>query len=816
MQGSIEAAAEPRARGARAARVTGAIALLGALLVAARAGAVTATFNNTADGVQVSGTRNGNAFSTGFAGTFNVTINPGAIPTKSYCVDLTHFIAGGDTLPQVPVDYPPEVLFILNNAHPQPNTIGTPSTPVRCEAAAVQCAVWHFTDNVACTASSDGACANLGTRAAEIVAAASAAAPTFPTRVPQSFQFNPPSATNFLPADTSHSLQVRLLDDQSDEITSQSFTVQVTSGPGAPASATGTSPVTLAYANGTATAGIDAIGASIGYQIPTGQKFKLADKQGIVLAGNPITGTLTGSASKSWVTPQCGNGVVEGSEQCDDGNADNADNCTNACRNNVCGDGFVDMQSPVVEQCDDGNANNNDACTNACRNNVCGDQFVNPATEECDDGNPTNNDGCTNDCHLPRCGDQIVQSGEQCDDGNAVDTDGCSNACTLPVCGDGIAQPGNGEACDDGNQSNQDDCRTSCQPNVCGDGFVDMQPPVTEQCDDGNANNNDGCSNSCRLPSCGDGITQPGAGEQCDDGNQVNDDACTNGCQNAVCGDGIVQPGNGETCDDGNQTDTDDCVACQPAACGDGKVDSQPPVTEECDDGNQVNDDGCNNQCKVGYCGDGAVQPGNGEDCDDGNTLDGDGCSSTCKRQDICANQIDDDGDGLVDCDDANDCTCLLFNAVCKHPCPAKIVFRPDAPDKFRAQVAFDPTNPNLDPSTIKVGITLTNSNGIVFAATLQPGDMVRKSSRTWKFKDPGAINGHPVRGGISDVLIVTKPQSGTSEYRINIRVHADLPLTDVVPPTQQMTLQVVLGNEAFQKTSTWAEFRNGWKADYH
>src|SRR5262249_660921 len=156
--------------------------------------AVTATFNNTADGVQVSGTRNGNAFSTGFGGTFNITINPGAIPTKSYCVDLTHFIAGGDTLPQVPVDYPPEVLFIRTNAPPQPNTIGTPSPPIRCEAAAVQCAVWHFTDNVVCTASSDGACTNLGARAAEIVAAASAAAPTFPTRVPQSFEFNPPSA----------------------------------------------------------------------------------------------------------------------------------------------------------------------------------------------------------------------------------------------------------------------------------------------------------------------------------------------------------------------------------------------------------------------------------------------------------------------------------------------------------------------------------------------------------------------------------------------------------------------------------------------
>ena len=167
----------------------------------------------------------------------------------------------------------------------------------------------------------------------------------------------------------------------------------------------------------------------------------MADKQGLVLAGSPITGSLNGSASAAWVTPQCGNGMIEG-----------------------------------AEQCDDGNMNSNDACTNACKTNVCGDQLVNPDAEECDDGNPVNTDGCTNDCHLPRCGDHIVQSGEACDDGNLVDTDGCTTGCALPQCGDGIVQPANGETCDDGNPSDQDDCKTNCQPNVCGDGI--LEPPT--------------------------------------------------------------------------------------------------------------------------------------------------------------------------------------------------------------------------------------------------------------------------------------------------------------------------------------------------
>ena len=87
-------------------------------------------------------------------------------------------------------------------------------------------------------------------------------------------------------------------------------------------------------------AGTDTIRATVSYLVPTGQKFKRAGKQGIVLAGNPVSGTVTATATKSWVLPQCGNGVTEPGEQCDDGNTSNTDACTNACLTNVCGDGY--------------------------------------------------------------------------------------------------------------------------------------------------------------------------------------------------------------------------------------------------------------------------------------------------------------------------------------------------------------------------------------------------------------------------------------------------------------------------------------------
>lgn len=61
----------------------------------------------------------------------------------------------------------------------------------------------------------------------------------------------------------------------------------------------------------------------------------------------------------------CGNGVIDGLEQCDDGDA-NSDTLANACRancrRNFCGDGVRDQ----YEECDDGNDNPHDGCTLTC------------------------------------------------------------------------------------------------------------------------------------------------------------------------------------------------------------------------------------------------------------------------------------------------------------------------------------------------------------------------------------------------------------------------------------------------------------------
>lgn len=307
------------------------------------------------------------------------------------------------------------------------------------------------------------------------------------------------------------------------------------------------------------------------------------------------------SASAAGYVPSCGNGFIDGGEQCDDGNSVNVDACSNACRISVCGDAIVQLW----EQCDDGNRVDGDACSNDCKSPACGDGVI-QAGEECDDGNQANADGCTNACKNPRCGDQIVQQNEQCDDGNRINDDACTNLCRVPRCGDGIVQIG--EACDDGNTINIDGCTDQCQRPFCGDAFVQ----AGEECDDGNRINTDGCSNTCTLPVCGNGVRE--AAEECDDGNRINADACTNECRRAFCGDGLVQPG--EFCDDGNRDNDDNCTtSCKIPICGDGLLHPR----EECDDGRGNSDrtpNACRRDCRLPRCGDRVIDAG--EECDGG------------------------------------------------------------------------------------------------------------------------------------------------------------------------------------------------------
>lgn len=90
------------------------------------------------------------------------------------------------------------------------------------------------------------------------------------------------------------------------------------------------------------------------------------------------------------VDPGCGNGVIEGSEQCDDANVADGDGCSSLCElepgwsclgepsgcDAVCGDGMLSGR----EVCDDGNEASGDGCSAGC--NTIEEYYVCPTAGE--------------------------------------------------------------------------------------------------------------------------------------------------------------------------------------------------------------------------------------------------------------------------------------------------------------------------------------------------------------------------------------------------------------------------------------------------
>ena len=263
----------------------------------------------------------------------------------------------------------------------------------------------------------------------------------------------------------------------------------------------------------------------------------------------------------------CGNGLLEAGEGCDDGNNMNGDGCTAACEiedgnpcaaDGECASGVCDMNEmpPIcepagscgngeldaTESCDDGNLTTGDGCSNVCL---------------LEDGEPcTDNVQCvsaicdgvdSNSCEPANaCGNGALEGNEACDDGDTAAGDGCGPECLFEL--------GAGP-CDDDAQCESTICDTvgsnSCEPvNVCGNGTLE----TGEVCDDGNASSGDGCGQRC--------LFELGAGP-CADGAQCGSGTCNTMAaapvcaESNACGNGFLD--DNEVCDDGNLVRGDGC-----------------------------------------------------------------------------------------------------------------------------------------------------------------------------------------------------------------------------------------------------------------
>ena len=161
--------------------------------------------------------------------------------------------------------------------------------------------------------------------------------------------------------------------------------------------------------------------------------------------------------SETVPTPsQCGNGVIDSGESCDDGVDNGSYGFCNATCDDVleCGDDIINGP----ESCDDGNTANGDGCSSTCQqeffNNICGNGVGEPG-EQCDDGNTANGDGCSSTCLVEGNGDPIIQcSNGLDDDGDGLvdfpDDPNCTSLDdpfeqTLQQCSNGIDDDGDGQ-----------------------------------------------------------------------------------------------------------------------------------------------------------------------------------------------------------------------------------------------------------------------------------------------------------------------------------------------------------------------------------
>lgn len=365
----------------------------------------------------------------------------------------------------------------------------------------------------------------------------------------------------------------------------------------------------------------------------SGQVCHLGETRPAACTVNDQTGTkvqvcsdcrafVDGPATVCTPNVQCGNGRVDSGETCDEGTLNGQPgHCARTCLaySGLCGDGVLG----TGETCDNGSpAGTAGRGLSGVNGAYCDTRSG--AASSCDLSR-----SCALDCRgpAPHCGDSIIDPTEQCD-GNTEQTQRA--VCTLEVAGAVTT----GGACD----TNADCVASMGAGAICGgtasSGAGACTPVTIRQCSGGTRNGSvctldaDCAGGRCvpltyptyHVRSC----TPPGRTGQCTFNNWS---VCR---PISSCGNGVVDASTGEECDDGEagNSGTGRCTPrCKLNACGDGFMRSG---AEECDFGgrNGVAPTAipygsvgmmCTTACRLaattgGYCGNGALDPG--EACD--------------------------------------------------------------------------------------------------------------------------------------------------------------------------------------------------------
>ena len=250
---------------------------------------------------------------------------------------------------------------------------------------------------------------------------------------------------------------------------------------------------------------------------------------------------------------QCGNGIVEAGEQCDDSNVANGDCCSSTCQ----------YEANLSACMSDGNSCTADVCnaTGTCQHNAL------PNFTNCEDGLFCNGgDLCLagvcqhigNPCTAgPVCNNVCNEAADNCHvtAGTACSSD--SNPCTNDVCSAGACtHPANTASCDDGAFCNGTD---TCSGGTCsvhsGDpcsAGADCQDGCNEAADNCSATNGNACDDGvfCNgTDTCSAGTCSSHSGDPCTGGAECQD-TCVEAADTCNAPDGTACSDDGEVCTD--------------------------------------------------------------------------------------------------------------------------------------------------------------------------------------------------------------------------------------------------------------------------
>ncbi|MFH0977661.1 MAG: hypothetical protein V1837_00020, partial [Candidatus Woesearchaeota archaeon] len=390
--------------------------------------------------------------------------------------------------------------------------------------------------------------------------------------------------------------------------------------------------------------------------------------------GNPYTtdNCLANCLCEHIPIPYCGDGTVNGNEQCELPNTNSNHNCpetTEECSGHKKG-----------TRGSFGNCNSNCMCNNnqfsyQCVAGACGAECS--VNADCNDGNPNTLDSCSGDCQCvqePVCGNDVINPGEECELPSTLHNAYCVQS-TQECLGNKLGTRDSFGNCDP-----NCDCDETPFSYACVKGSCNAQCSSDSDCNDNDSKTADSCLSNCtcqHTPTefCGNRHVE--SGEQCEPPNSFNNHFCFQSMITCVEHKLGIRDSYGNCDAQCGCIDDPFTFICVKGICG-----AQCDNNADCNDQNPHTIDSCTAGCmcthqQLPFCGNGVVD--SGEQCELPNTAGNSFCPQSCS---ICEGPKQGTRAAFGNCDAFCGCTNTPFTFACSQSCGAVCEDNSDCDDQ--------------------------------------------------------------------------------------------------------------------------------------